>query len=165
MAGRQRHRPSCPRAWCSTGALRESRTRSIAESHLATTWTARRTQCRTGLTVTDWRGIDASLRYRHIGHYILDQHVLTGGRFAPPPPLAFGLDVVDLSVSKRIRHGVDFNVAIDNLNNKRFWETQNYFVSRLPADPAAGIARVHATPGFPLGVSVGLTVRLGEHTQ
>lgn len=119
----------------------------------------------TGLTVTDWRGIDASLRYRHIGHYILDQHVLTGGRFAPPPPLAFGLDVVDLSVSKRIRHGVDFNVAIDNLNNKRFWETQNYFVSRLPADPAAGIARVHATPGFPLGVSVGLTVRLGEHTQ
>jgi hypothetical protein len=118
-----------------------------------------------GLTVTDWRGFNASLRYRHIGHYILDQHVLVGGQRAPSPPLASGLDVVDLTASKRIRHGLDFDIAVDNLNNKRYWETQNYFVSRLPHDPAEGIARVHATPGFPIGFTAGLTFRLGERTQ
>jgi outer membrane receptor protein involved in Fe transport len=72
------------------------------------------------------------------------------------------LDVVDFSLSKRIRHGVDFNIAIDNLNNKKYWETQNYFVSRLPGDPMDGETRVHGTPGFPVGVTAGLTFRLGE---
>lgn len=115
-----------------------------------------------GLTLTEWRGFNGSLRYRHIGSYILDQHVLIGGRPAPMPPLASGLDVVDLSFSKRIRHGMDFNVAIDNLNNKRYWETQNYFVSRLQGEDADGMARVHATPGSPAGVTVGLTFRFGE---
>jgi outer membrane receptor protein involved in Fe transport len=81
---------------------------------------------------------------------------------APPPPLAAGLDVVDLSISKRIRHGVDFNFAIDNLNNKRFWETQNYFVSRLPNEANSGVARVLGTPGSPIGFTVGFTFRLGE---
>jgi len=33
-------------------------------------------------------------------------------------------------MSRRIRHGVDFNFAIDNLNDKRYWETQNYLESR-----------------------------------
>ena len=115
-----------------------------------------------GLTLTDWRGFNGSLRYRHIGHYILDQHVMIGDIPAPIPPLASGLDVVDLSVSKRVRHGIDFNFAVDNLNNKSYWETQNYFVSRLPNEPSQGIARVHAAPGFPVGVTVGLTFRLGE---
>jgi hypothetical protein len=115
-----------------------------------------------GLTVTDWRGFNASLRYRHIGHYILDQHVTVGGLPAPRPPLASGFDVVDLSVSKRIRHGVDFNFAIDDLNDKKYWETQNYFVSRLENEPSDGIARVHATPGYPIGVTVGFTFRFGE---
>jgi hypothetical protein len=115
-----------------------------------------------GVTVTDWRGFNASLRYRHIGHYILDQHVNVAGLSAPRPPLASGLDVVDLSVSKRIYHGVDFNFAIDNLNDKKYWETQNYFVSRLEDEPSDRIARVHATPGYPIGVTVGLTFRFGE---
>jgi len=115
-----------------------------------------------GLTVSDWRGFNASLRYRHSGHYILDQHVTVGGLPAPRPPPASGLDVVDLSVSKRICHGVDFNFAMDNLNDKKYWETQNYFVSRLENEPSDGIARVHATPGYPIGVTVGLTFRFGE---
>lgn len=115
-----------------------------------------------GLTLTEWRGFNASLRYRHIGHYILDQHVTVGGQPAPASPLARGLDVVDLSISKRIRHGFEFNFAVDNLNNKRYWETQNYFVSRLQGEPQDGVARVHATPGYPIGVMVGLTFRTGE---
>jgi outer membrane receptor protein involved in Fe transport len=107
-----------------------------------------------GLTLSDWRGFNGSLRYRHISGYILD------GADASVP-LAGGLDVIDLSMSKRIRHGMDLNFAIDNLNNKRYWETQNYFESRVtPDDPS--IARVHGTPGFPIGVTVGMTFRFGE---
>ena len=112
------------------------------------------TVANSGLTLSGWRGFDGSLRYRHISGYILD------GR-DPTVPRATGLDVVDLGMSKKIRHGMDLNFAIDNLNNKRYWETQNYLESRLtPADPA--IARVHATPGFPIGVTAGVTFRFGE---
>jgi len=70
--------------------------------------------------------------------------------------------VIDVSVSKQIRHAIDFNLGIDNLNNKKYWETQNYFVSRLADDPVVGTSRVHATPGFPIGFTVGLMLRLGE---
>ena len=68
---------------------------------------------------------------------------------------------MDLSVAKRIRHGMDFNFGIDNLNNKRFYETQNYLESRVT--PSAGAKfRVHGTPGYPIGFTVGLTFRLFE---
>lgn len=107
-----------------------------------------------GLTLSGWHGFNGSLRYRHISGYILDGS-------DPTVPRATGLDVMDLSVSKRIRHGVDFNFAVDNLNNKRYWETQNYFESRVTPD-APVIARVHGTPGFPVGFTVGLTFRFGE---
>ena len=107
-----------------------------------------------GLTLSGWRGINGSLRYRHISAYILDGS-------DPGAPNAKGLDVVDLSMSKQIRHGTDFDFAIDNLNNKAYWETQNYFESRItPTAPA--VARRHGTPGFPIGFTVGLTFRLGE---
>ncbi|MEK6279305.1 MAG: TonB-dependent receptor [Acidobacteriota bacterium] len=70
-----------------------------------------------------------SLRYRHTGNYRLDP--LDAGLQAS------GLDVVDLGISKRIRRSVDFNFAIDNLFNKRYFETQNFFESRLrPNDEA-----------------------------
>lgn len=108
-----------------------------------------------GLTLAAWHGLDGSLRYRHISSYILDGS-------DPTVPRATGLDVLDLSLSKRIRRAVDFNFAIDNLNDKKYWETQNYIVSRLPGEPLDGIARVHGTPGYPIGFTVGLTFRLGE---
>ena len=64
-------------------------------------------------------------------------------------------------MSKSLRHNLDFNFAIDNLNDKQYWETQNYLESRV--SPTAPIlARVHGTPGYPIGVTVGLTYRLGE---
>ncbi|MGH9903499.1 MAG: hypothetical protein ACRD68_16955, partial [Pyrinomonadaceae bacterium] len=60
--------------------------------------------------------------------------------------------------SKRLRRFVDFNLAVDNLFNKRYFETQNFFESRLrPGDEPA--ERIHATPGYPFGVTVGLTLR------
>ncbi len=106
-----------------------------------------------GLTLSDWHGFNGSLRYRHVSAYRLDG--------LDPTILARGLDVLDLSMAKQIRHGMDFNFAIDNVNNKNFYETQNYLESRVsPSAPV--IARIHGTPGYPVGVTVGLTFRLGE---
>ncbi len=104
-----------------------------------------------GLTLADWRGFSGSLRYRHINHYRLDG--------ADPSLLASGFDVLDFSVNRRLRRGIEFNLAIDNLTNKRYYETQNYFESRLR--PGAELmSRLHATPGYPITVSVGVTIRL-----
>jgi outer membrane receptor protein involved in Fe transport len=105
------------------------------------------------LTLSDYRGFAGSLRYRHTGNYRLDP---LDARIR-----AAGLDVVDLYVSKRLRRFIDVNFAIDNLFNKRYFETQNFFESRLrPGDDPA--ERIHATPGSPFGVTIGLTFRRGE---
>jgi len=64
-------------------------------------------------------------------------------------------------MSKQLRHNLDFNFAIDNLNKKRYWETQNYLESRVTRTSDV-VARVHGTPGFPTGVTAGLTFRFGE---
>jgi hypothetical protein len=105
-----------------------------------------------GLTLTDFRGFTASLRYRHSGNYRLDP--------LDPTIRAAGLDVIDFSMAKRIRHWVDFDLSIDNLTNKRYYETQNFFTSRLPGERIQGIDRVHGTPGYPFGITAGLTFRL-----
>ena len=104
------------------------------------------------LTLADWRGFSGSLRYRHIGNYRLD------GEDASIR--ASGFDVVDFSLTRKLRRGIDFNLAIDNLTDKRYFETQNYFESRIQpgVDPAE---RIHATPGYPRTVTLGLTFRLG----
>jgi hypothetical protein len=105
-----------------------------------------------GFTLSDWRGFTSSLRYRYASGYRLDE--------LDPAVRATGLSVFDVSLSRRLSQGVDFNLAVDNFTNKRYFETQNYFESRLrPGDPA--VARVHGTPGYPIGVSVGLTFHLG----
>jgi hypothetical protein len=48
---------------------------------------------------------------------------------------------------------------VDNLTDKVFYETQNYYESRShPGDPA--LSRIHATPGYPIGMTMGLTFHL-----
>ncbi len=104
-----------------------------------------------GLTFSGYRGFTSSLRYRHISNYRLD------GEDAQVR--AAGHDVLDFSLAKRIRPWMDFNLSIDNLTNKRYFETQNYFESRLrPGDEV--ISRIHGTPGYPFGVTVGFTFHL-----
>ncbi|HEY0386567.1 MAG TPA: TonB-dependent receptor, partial [Pyrinomonadaceae bacterium] len=76
-----------------------------------------------GLTLSDWHGFTGSLRYRHIGNYRLDK--------LDASKRATGFDVLDLSLARRLRSWMDVNLAIDNLTNKRYFETQNYFASRL----------------------------------
>jgi hypothetical protein len=50
---------------------------------------------------------------------------------------------------------------IDNLTYKVYYETHNYFETRITPD-APAIERIHCTPGYPIGFTVGLTCRLGE---
>lgn len=104
------------------------------------------------LTMTGWRGFSGSLRYRHIGNYRLDGE--------DPRVRAAGFDVIDLSVNKQINRRIEFNLSVDNLTNKRYFETQNFFESRIA--PGAPIeSRIHATPGYPFTVTAGVTFRLG----
>ena len=103
-----------------------------------------------GLTLSNWRGWSGSLRMRAINHYRLD------GEDAAI--VASGHTVFDLGIARRIRRGVEFNLTLDNLTDRSYWETQNYFESQLPGQPP--ITRIHATPGFPLTATVGLTFRI-----
>jgi outer membrane receptor protein involved in Fe transport len=103
------------------------------------------------IEATGWHGVFGSLRWRHVGNYRLDG--------VDPTIRASGLDVVDLALTKQVRRSVDFSFDIDNLTNKQYYETQNYFELRVtPAAPA--VARIHGTPGYPIGFTAGLTFRL-----
>jgi outer membrane receptor protein involved in Fe transport len=103
-----------------------------------------------GLTLAGWNGWYASVRMRAINRYRLDPE--------DAGVLAAGQTVFDLSVSRRLRRGVEFNLAVDNLLGRSYYETQNYFESRLPGQEP--ISRIHATPGYPRTVIAGLTFRL-----
>jgi hypothetical protein len=103
------------------------------------------------LTVAAWRGWSGSLRMRAINHYRLD------GEDASI--VASGHTVLDLGIARQIRRGVELNLSLDNLTNRDYYETQNYFESRVSPD-AFAVARIHGTPGYPLTAVVGLTVRL-----
>lgn len=103
-----------------------------------------------GVTLAGWRGWSGSLRMRAINHYRLD------GEDASI--VASGHTVFDMGLSRRIRRGVEFNLSLDNLTNRDYYETQNYFESRLAGQEA--MSRIHGTPGYPLTATVGLTFRL-----
>jgi hypothetical protein len=103
------------------------------------------------LSLAGWRGFSGSLRLRYINSYRLDGE--------DPSIRASGLTVLDFSMVKPIRRWVDFNFSVDNLTDKVYYETQNYYESRsLPGAPA--LSRIHATPGYPIGMTVGLTFHL-----
>jgi hypothetical protein len=104
-----------------------------------------------GLTLSGWRGWSGSLRMRAINHYRLD------GEDASI--VASGHTVWDAGVARRIRRGIEVNFTLDNMLSRRYYETQNYFESRL-RDEEQSHFRIHGTPGFPLTAMVGLTVHL-----
>jgi hypothetical protein len=115
------------------------------------------------LTLNGWHGVYSSLRWRHVGHYL----AVNPDDTAVPPALPYtnsaqavasGLDVVDFAATKKLRWWLEGNFAIDNLNNKSYYETQNYFDSRL-TPTAETEARLHGTPGYPVGFTAGLTWR------
>jgi hypothetical protein len=105
------------------------------------------------LTANNWGRLSASLRYRHVSAYRLDGLDAT--------IRARGSDVIDLGLKLRLHARVALDLSIDNLSDAAYYETQNYFESRLrPADPV--VARVHATPGYPRTIMAGVTLGLGR---
>ena len=104
------------------------------------------------LTLAAWHGWSGSLRMRAINHYRLDgDH---------PGIVASGHTVFDFGMAKQITRRVEFNFSLDNLLNRDYYETQNYFESRVTPD-APIVARIHGTPGFPLTAVAGVTLRFG----
>jgi outer membrane receptor protein involved in Fe transport len=104
------------------------------------------------LTLAGWRGWSGSLRMRAINHYRLDGD--------DPSIVASGLTVFDLGMAKQLNHMVELNMSLDNLLNRNYYETQNYFESRVSPD-APILARIHATPAYPLTAVIGITLRFG----
>ena len=104
------------------------------------------------LTLSAWHRWSGSLRMRAINHYRLDGD--------DPAVVATGHTVWDLGVARQISHMVAFNFSVDNLTNRHYFETQNYFESRVTPD-APVIARIHATPAYPLTAVAGVTLRFG----
>jgi hypothetical protein len=103
------------------------------------------------LTLSAWRGWSASLRLRAINHYRLDGD--------DPSIVATGSTIWDVSLTRQLHQGVQLSLSFDNLLDKSYYETQNYFVSRILPD-APAMARIHATPGYPFAAVAGLTYRL-----
>ncbi|MFN0280274.1 MAG: TonB-dependent receptor [Pyrinomonadaceae bacterium] len=114
---------------------------------------APRTVANGGLTISELKGFNAALNWRHISAYRLD-----GENDAIR---AAGHDVVDFYVTKRLSRWLDATFAIDNLLDKRYFETQNFFESRSAPD-APVIERIHATPGYPFTFTAGLRFRVGR---
>ncbi len=104
------------------------------------------------LTLSEWHRWSGSLRMRAINHYRLD------GEDASI--VASGHTVFDLGLARRLTHRVELNLSLDNLTSRDYYETQNYFESRVtPLAPV--VARIHGTPGYPLSAVAGLTMRFG----
>jgi len=92
------------------------------------------------------------VRMRAISHYRLD------GEDASIA--AQGHTVFDVNAAKQLSHHVEVSLAVNNALNRQYYETQNYFESRVsPSAPA--VARIHGTPAYPLTVVVGTTFRFG----
>ena len=104
----------------------------------------------TGIHVSAWKGWAAALTMRAINHYRLDSEGCC--------ILASGHTLFDLSMTRQLRRSVELSSSAENLTNHPYYETQNYFVSRLPGETA--IARIHGTPGYPFTAMVGVTFRL-----
>jgi outer membrane receptor protein involved in Fe transport len=105
-----------------------------------------------GLTVAAWHAWSGSLRMRAINHYRLD------GEDASI--VASGHTVWDAGVSRQVNRRLELNLSVDNLTNRNYYETQNYFASRVTPD-APIVSRIHGTPGYPLSAVAGLTLHFG----
>jgi hypothetical protein len=105
-----------------------------------------------GLTMSAWHGWSGALTMRAINHYRLDG--------LDPSIVASGHTVFDLGLTRRLNRNVEMNFSVDNMLDRNYWETQNYFESRVTPD-APIVARIHGTPAYPLGAVAGLTMHFG----
>jgi hypothetical protein len=110
---------------------------------------APRLTARADLTARLPWGLSASLEVRHLGdRYASEDRQQT----------ARGYTLVDFTLRYRWRNLEAF-VSLDNLLDVEYRETQFFFESRLPGEPAAGVPDIHYTPGAPRNVLGGLAWR------
>lgn len=102
------------------------------------------------LTLASWHGWSGSLRMRAINHYRLygDEG----------ETVAAGHTVFDFSLVRRLSRNIDLSFALDNALNRDYYETQNFLQSRPWRDGPASYS-IHATPGYPITATVGITLR------
>ena len=126
--------------------FRDTNPREIVDS-------APRRVANAGLVFEDIEKFDFFLSWRHISNYRLDA--------LDPSIRASGHDVLDFSLIRPVGKNLDLSFSVDNLFNKKYFETQNFFESRLtPTSPV--ISRLHVTPGYSTTFTVGVTFRFGE---
>ena len=113
--------------------------------------TAPHTTANGSLVLTEFRGFNSFVTWRHISNYRLD-----GG---DPSVVASGNDVIDFSLTKHLRRWVDLNFLIDNVLNKKYFETQQYRESKV-CPTCEAVTQIHFTPGYPRVFTVGVTFRL-----
>ena len=102
------------------------------------------------LILTELYGVNSSLNWRHISNYRLDSE--------DDSIRASGNDVLDFSLSKRLKKWMDLNFSIDNVLDKRYFETQNFLESRI-CPTCDVVERIHGTPGYSRAFNVGATFR------
>ncbi|MDX2266640.1 MAG: TonB-dependent receptor [Bryobacter sp.] len=105
-----------------------------------------------GLTLTQWKGWNGSLRFRTINRFLLYRE--DGSETRVP-----GHSVTDFFMARRINRWLELNFSVDNIFDKQYFETFSHYTSRV-APGAEAIDRIHGTPGYPLTVVGGVTVRL-----
>jgi len=104
-----------------------------------------------GITLAEWHGWSGSVRFRAINHFLVNGE----GEF---PRTAPGHSVTDFSMSRRLTKSIDFNLSIDNIFDRTYYETVDSYTSALKGQ--APMERFHVTPGYPITFVGGLTFRL-----
>jgi outer membrane receptor protein involved in Fe transport len=110
---------------------------------LAPIWTAR-----ADLTARLPWGLASSLEMRYLGDRPADPDRLS---------VAKGYTLFNWTTRYRYRD-VEAFLSIENLTNTHWRESQFFFTSRLPSEPASGVGDIHFTPGNPRTFLGGIAV-------
>jgi outer membrane receptor protein involved in Fe transport len=77
-----------------------------------------------GLTLTEWHGWSGSVRFRAINRFRVNSE-------SGEPWRAPGHSVTDFSLSRRLTRWMDFNLTVDNVFDRTYYETVDLYTSRL----------------------------------
>jgi hypothetical protein len=103
-----------------------------------------------GLEIDDIGNWFGGLQYRYYGPRPLTND---GGTRSPRTSL------VNVRVGYKLLQGVSVRLDIDNLLDSKMQDIAYYYVSRLPSEPAAGVADIHFHAAEPLGFRASLVAR------
>jgi outer membrane receptor protein involved in Fe transport len=103
------------------------------------------------MTIDSLRGVYGSVRLRYFGSRPLVEDNAVRSK-------ATGL--VNLEAGYRIRKGVSLAIDVFNLLDAQDSDIDYYYASRLPGEPAGGIADIHFHPALPRTARINLVFGL-----